>query len=63
MGGWTTDRCPDPEAINTVTIRRGTGSSRLTLWLHGENDSFYRSDHSRQNFAAFQDVGGTGNRT
>lgn len=60
VGGWMSDRCPDPEAINTVTFRRGAGSTRPTLWLYGENDSFYRLDHSRGNFAAFQDAGGTG---
>lgn len=60
VGGWMTDRCPDPAAINTVTFQRGAGSTRPTLWLYGEADPFYGMPHSRQNFAAFQAAGGVG---
>ena len=60
VGGWMTDQCPDPEAINTTTFRRGAGSTRPTLWLYGENDPFYQLAHSRHNFSAFEEAGGVG---
>jgi len=61
VGGWMSDRCPDPAAINTVSFRRGAAFPRPTLWLYGENDSFYSMGHSRANFAAFLAAGGKGN--
>ena len=60
VGGWMGDRCPDPEAINTVSFRRGAGSEKPTLWLYGGNDRFYSMGHSRTNFEAFIDAGGHG---
>lgn len=60
VGGWMTDRCPDPGAINTATFRRGAGSTHPTLWLYGENDPFYQVAHSRHNFQQFQAAGGVG---
>lgn len=60
VGGWMGDGCYDPEAINTVTFKRGAGFQRPTLWLYGENDSFYRMAHSRKNFDAFIAAGGKG---
>jgi dienelactone hydrolase len=60
VGGWMSDRCPDPEAINTVTFRRGAAFPGPTLWLYGDNDSFYRIEHSRKNFDAFVAAGGKG---
>lgn len=60
VGGWMTDRCPNPEAINTVTFQRGGRFKKPTLWLYGENDPFYRLDHSRLNFDMFVASGGVG---
>lgn len=60
VGGWMSDRCYDPEAINTVTFKRGAGFQKPTIWLYGENDSFYRIEHSRKNFDAFVASGGKG---
>lgn len=60
VGGWMSDGCPDPGAINTVTFQRGAGSRAPTLWLYGENDPFYSMSHSRRNFDAFQSAGGVG---
>jgi dienelactone hydrolase len=60
VGGWMSDRCPDPEAINTVTFKRAADFPGPTLWLYGENDSFYRIEHSRKNFDAFVAAGGKG---
>ena len=37
VGGWMSDRCADPEAINTATFRRAGGYPHPTLWLYGEN--------------------------
>jgi len=60
VGGWMSDTCPNPTAINTVSFARGGASPRPTLWLYAENDSFYRLSHSRQNFSAFTAAGGQG---
>lgn len=60
VGGWMSDRCPDPGAINTVSFRRGAAFAPPTLWLYGENDPFYAMAHSRANFDAFRAVGGRG---
>lgn len=60
VGGWIGEGCPDPEAINTVSFRRGAEFQKPTLWLYGENDSFYSMEHSRKNFEAFIDAGGQG---
>jgi dienelactone hydrolase len=60
VGGWMTDRCPNAEAINTISFARGAGFGRLTLWLYGENDSYYRMGHSRHNFDTFERAGGKG---
>lgn len=59
-GGWMSDRCPNPEAINAVTFRRGAAYRRPTLWLYGENDPFYGIEHSKRNFEEFVQAGGIG---
>ena len=48
------------EKINTVSFRNAAGSGVPTIWLYGENDSFYSIDHSRKNFDAFIEAGGEG---
>ncbi|WP_432727840.1 dienelactone hydrolase family protein [Variovorax sp. W6] len=62
VGGWMSDKCPDntANAINPVSFRRGSVFPRPTLWLYGENDSFYAMAHSRKNFEAFTAAGGKG---
>ncbi|MFY9227170.1 MAG: alpha/beta hydrolase [Blastocatellia bacterium] len=60
VGGWMSDQCPNPEAINTVTFRRGANFKQPTLWLYGENDPFYSIKHSRKNFDEFIKAGGRG---
>jgi dienelactone hydrolase len=60
VGGWMSDRCPDPGAINTVAFRRGAAAAVPTLWLYGEGDPFYGISHSRSNFDAFVAAGGLG---
>lgn len=60
VGGWMTDRCPDPVSINTVTFRRGAAFKRETLWLYGKSDPFYSLAHSKSNFKAFKAAGGSG---
>ncbi|MGE0441562.1 MAG: alpha/beta hydrolase family protein [Gemmatimonadales bacterium] len=60
VGGWMSDRCPNPAAINTATFRRGAASGVPTLWLYGEGDPFYGLEHSRSNFDAFVAAGGDG---
>ena len=34
--------------------------ARPTLWLYGQQDSFYSIEHSRSNFDAFEKAGGIG---
>lgn len=60
VGGWIGDQCPTVAAINPVTFIRGAAYPEPTLWLYGENDSFYRMSHSRSNFASFIGAGGHG---
>jgi dienelactone hydrolase len=60
VGGWMSDGCENPGAINTVSFKRGAGFQRPTLWLYGENDVFYSMGHSRTNFNTFIAAGGKG---
>ena len=48
------------EKINTVSFIRGAGFSKPTIWLYGENDSFYSLEHSKKNFDAFISADGIG---
>jgi len=60
VGGWMTDRCTDPVAINTTTFKRGAKFHLPTLWLYGEADPFYSISHSKANYEAFIAAGGRG---
>ncbi|HEY1109997.1 MAG TPA: hypothetical protein VGE76_15210, partial [Opitutaceae bacterium] len=60
VGGWMSDGCTNPAAINTVTFRRGGAFPGPTLWIYGANDPFYSLAHSRSNFDAFTGAGGRG---
>jgi len=44
----------------SLVFKRGGTFPHPTLWLYGNHDPFYRLDHSRANFAAFQAAGGKG---
>ena len=60
VGGWVGDTCEDAIVINTNAARQGAAFDGPTLWLYGENDSMYKSAHSRGNFQAFLKNGGNG---
>jgi dienelactone hydrolase len=59
-GGWVGDTCPEAVSINTKAAKLGAAFDGPTLWLYGENDSMYKTAHSRANFAAFRAMGGQG---
>ena len=60
VGGWMSDQCPNPTAINTVSFQRGAAFPGPTLWLYGLNDTFYSLAHSEANYQAFLSRGGQG---
>jgi pimeloyl-ACP methyl ester carboxylesterase len=63
VGGWIGDGCSTATAINAASFKRGAPFRQPMLWLYGENDSFYKITHSRQNFDAFVAAGGLGSFT
>jgi dienelactone hydrolase len=60
VGGWLGEGCQDSLDVNRPSFVRGAGFPRPTLWLYGDNDSFYSLTHSRGNFDAFIAAGGSG---
>jgi dienelactone hydrolase len=60
VGGWISDRCAVSEEINQTLFVRGARYDRPTIWLYGQGDHFYSMDHSRKNFAVFENGGGHG---
>jgi dienelactone hydrolase len=60
VGGWSSEACAKSESINQALFLRGARYDRQTIWLYGEGDGFYSLDHSRKNFAAFENGGGRG---
>jgi dienelactone hydrolase len=60
VGGWVGDDCNTVELINTVSFKRGAAYLKPMLWLYGENDPFYKMEHSRKNFDSFISAGGKG---
>ncbi len=60
VGGWLGTGCPTAAAVNGALFQRGAAFTGPTIWLYGEDDSFYSIDHSRANFATFERAGGTG---
>ena len=60
VGGWLGDDCPNVQAVNTVSFRRGAKFGLPMLWLYGENDPYYKITHSKRNFDAFIEAGGKG---
>ena len=60
VGGWLGQGCNDAAVVNRTAFLPGAAFDRPTLWLYGENDSFYSLAHSRGNFDAFVAAGGQG---
>lgn len=60
VGGWLGEGCGDAEEVNKKLFRSGGAYPRETLWMYGEDDTFYSLPYSRKNFAAFQNAGGRG---
>lgn len=60
VGGWMGAGCSTASTINQSLFKRGAAFPLPSIWLYGDNDSFYPLSHSRANFAAFQQAGGQG---
>ena len=60
VGGWIAEGCGDFREINTSLFTDGAAFPGTSLWLYGENDSFYSLPYSRTNFDAFTIAGGLG---
>ena len=60
VGGWLGEGCRTAGEINGTLFQRGGKFARPTLWLYGQQDSFYSIEHSRSNFDAFEKAGGIG---
>lgn len=60
VGGWIAEGCGDHRTINRTLFVDGAAFSGESLWLYGENDSFYSLPYSRSNFDAFSSAGGLG---
>ena len=60
VGGWLGEGCEDSVVVNRPTFARGGRFPGTTIWLYGDNDTFYSLSHSRANFDAFVGAGGTG---
>lgn len=59
VGGWLAEGCVDAVAVNRDSFLRGASFPGASLWLYGENDTFYSIAHSRSNFDAFVTAGGS----
>lgn len=60
VGGWISEGCGDYQSINRTLFVDGAAFPGPSLWLYGENDSFYSLPYSRSNFDAFSFAGGLG---
>ena len=60
VGGWLGEGCAEALAVNRGTFTAAASGPAPVLWLYGENDPFYSSAHSRGNFEAFREAGGSG---
>jgi len=60
VGGWIAEGCGDYRTVNETLFVNGAATPVESLWLYGENDSFYSLDYSRSNFDAFVAAGGLG---
>jgi dienelactone hydrolase len=60
VGGWLGEGCSDGPAVNRALFQRAGRFPGSTIWMYGENDSFYSMAHSRSNFSVFTAAGGRG---
>ena len=60
VGGWLGEGCGDHLAANRDLFMEGSQFPGRSLWLYGENDSFYSLAYSRANYDAFTAAGGDG---
>ena len=60
VGGWVSEGCGEYRSINRSLFVDGAAFPGPTLWIYGENDSFYSLPYSRTNFDAFSYAGGIG---
>ena len=60
VGGWIAEGCGDYRAINRSLFVNAASFPGPSLWIYGENDSFYSLPYSRSNFDAFSMAGGMG---
>lgn len=60
VGGWLGEGCSDGPAVNRLLFQRAGRFPASTVWLYGENDTFYSMPHSRGNFSTFTSAGGQG---
>ena len=60
VGGWISEGCGDYLSINRTLFVNGAAFPGPTLWIYGENDSFYSLPYSRSNFDAYTVAGGMG---
>jgi dienelactone hydrolase len=60
VGGWLGEACADAVVVNRSLAVSAAAFDGPTLWLYGENDSFYSLAHSRASFDAFVAAGGQG---
>lgn len=59
VGGWLGEGCPAP-SVNPLLFERAARFPSDTIWMYGENDTFYSMAHSRANFSVFTSTGGKG---
>ncbi len=60
VGGWIAEGCGDFRSVNRTLFVEGAAFAGRSLWLYGENDSFYSLSYSRTNFDSFSLAGGVG---
>lgn len=58
VGGWLGEGCGTSSQVNQALFEEGAAFAGNTLWIYGENDSFYTVAHSQENFDAFTLAGG-----
>jgi dienelactone hydrolase len=60
VGGWIAQGCGDHLTINRALFEAGAPWSVPSVWIYGQNDSFYSVNYSRGNFDAYTVAGGMG---
>jgi pimeloyl-ACP methyl ester carboxylesterase len=60
VGGWQGGLCRTATKVNGDLFKRGAAFRTPSLWLYGDNDTYYPLIHSRGNFEAFRSAGGSG---